>query len=441
MDDMQPPSNGGASATDADEHQQRRSAPEATLEAGSVTKLRALETAGGSGRWAAAGIATSQAAPRVLLVDDDPALLRSFSRLLRTSGYEISTASNGRDAVDQVDAGSFDVIVSDITMPNMDGIQLLRQVREHDLLVPVVLVTGEPAVKTAVQALELGAFHYLTKPVSTEEMQKVIDRAVHMHRMARIKQQAAELLGLAGALGADRAGLEASFDRAMDSLWIAYQPIIDLRSKQVFGYEALLRSEEASLPHPGAVLDAAERLGCLDLLGRVIRERAVRPFVDAPGSGTLFVNLHVTDLLDPTLVSSDSPLSKMADRVVLEITERSSLDEVKDARVRVAALREMGFRIAVDDMGAGYAGLTSFALLEPEIVKLDMSIVRDVHVNTTKQKVIRSMTSLSKDMGMLVVAEGVETSDERDMLIDLGCDLLQGYFFAKPGKPFPPVRW
>src|SRR4030095_13086699 len=108
----------------------------------------------------------------------------------------------------------------------MDGIQLLRQVREHDLLVPVVLVTGEPAVQTAVQALELGASNYLRKPVSTEDMQKVIDRAVHMHRMARIKQQAAELLGLAGALGSDRAGLEASFHRAMASLWVAYTPIV-----------------------------------------------------------------------------------------------------------------------------------------------------------------------------------------------------------------------
>jgi EAL domain-containing protein (putative c-di-GMP-specific phosphodiesterase class I) len=437
MIDMQPPTRGVA-ATDADELRGEPS-PEPAQDSESMTKLRALE--GGGARRAGPGTLTPAATvPRILLVDDDPALLRTSARLLQAKGYEISTASNGRDAVAQVHTGNFDVIVSDIAMPNMDGIQLLRQVREHDLLVPVVLVTGEPAVKTAVQALELGAFHYLTKPVATDEMRKVIDRAVHMHRMARIKQQAAELLGLAGALGADRAGLEASFDRAMDSLWMAYQPIIDPRRKLVFGYEALLRSDEPTLPHPGAVLDAAERLGCLDLLGRVIRERAAKPFLDNASIGTLFVNLHVTDLLDPTLVSSDSPLSQIADRVVLEITERSSLDEVKDARVRVAALREMGFRIAVDDMGAGYAGLTSFALLEPEIVKLDMSIVRDVHSNTTKQKVIRSMTSLSKDMGMLVVAEGVETSDERDALIDLGCDLLQGYFFARPAKAFPPVQ-
>jgi EAL domain-containing protein (putative c-di-GMP-specific phosphodiesterase class I) len=127
--------------------------------------------------------------------------------------------------------------------------------------------------------------------------------------------------------------------------------------------------------------------------------------------------------------------------VVLEITERSSLDRVADLPSKVALLREIGFRIAVDDLGAGYAGLTSLALLEPEIVKLDMTLVRDVHQSPTRQKLIRSMTSLCRDMGMLVVAEGVETLAEREALRELGCDLLQGYLFAKPGKPFPNVTW
>jgi EAL domain-containing protein (putative c-di-GMP-specific phosphodiesterase class I) len=258
--------------------------------------------------------------------------------------------------------------------------------------------------------------------------------------MARVKQQAAELLGHAGALGADRAGLEASFDRAMQSMWIAYHPIVDVRKQAVFGYEALLRSTEPSLPHPGAVIDAAMRLGRIEPLGRAIRSLAAEP-IPADENFALFVNLHVTDLTDPALSDPESPLSKIAHRVVLEITERSSLDEVKDARRRVAALREMGFRIAVDDLGAGYAGLSSFTLLEPEIVKLDMSLVRDIHVTSTKQKVVRSMTTLSKDMGMTVVAEGVETKEERDCLVDLGCDLLQGFLFAKPGRAFPGVNW
>jgi len=101
----------------------------------------------------------------------------------------------------------------------------------------------------------------------------------------------------------------------------------------------------------------------------------------------------------------------------------------------------MGFRIAIDDLGAGYAGLTSFATLEPEFVKLDMSLVRDVHKSPMKEKLVGSITSLCKELGMMVVAEGVETPLERDMLVALGCDLLQGYLLAMPGRPFPTFAW
>ena len=371
----------------------------------------------------------------VLVVDDEPELLRGVCRGLKLLGYSVTEARNGEEAVQHLSRRAFDVVVSDIVMPGMGGIQLLKEIRQHDLHVPVVLMTGAPAVSTAVQALEYGAFHYLTKPVDPEALDQIVQNAVRMHRMARVKQQAAELLGHAGALGADRAGLEASFNRAMQSMWIAYHPIVDVRNKSVFGYEALLRSTEPSLPHPGAVIDAAMRLGRIESLGRTIRSLAAEP-IPADQDFALFVNLHVTDLTDPALSDPESPLSKIASRVVLEITERSSLDEVRDARRRVAALREMGFRIAVDDLGAGYAGLSSFTLLEPEIVKLDMSLIRDIHITSTKQKVVRSMTALSKDMGMVVVAEGVETLAERDTLESLGADLLQGFLFARPERQF-----
>ena len=376
----------------------------------------------------------------ILVVDDEPELLRGVCRGLKLLGYSVTEARNGEEAVQHLRRRAFDVVVSDIVMPGMGGIQLLKEIRQHDLHVPVVLMTGAPAVSTAVQALEYGAFHYLTKPVEPEALDTIVQKAVRMHRMARVKQQAAELLGHAGALGTDRAGLEASFDRAMHSMWMAYHPIVDVKKQTIFGYEALLRSTEPSLPHPGAVIDAAMRLGRLELLGRAIRSLAAEP-IPTDTDFLLFVNLHVTDLTDPALSDPESPLSKIASRVVLEITERSSLDEVKDARRRVASLREMGFKIAVDDLGAGYAGLSSFTLLEPEIVKLDMSLIRDIHITSTKQKVVRSMTALSKDMGMTVVAEGVETRDERDCLIDLGCELLQGFLFAKPGRAFPGVNW
>jgi EAL domain-containing protein (putative c-di-GMP-specific phosphodiesterase class I) len=122
---------------------------------------------------------------------------------------------------------------------------------------------------------------------------------------------------------------------------------------------------------------------------------------------------------------------------VLEITERSAIEDVKDIQARVTMLRRLGFRIAIDDLGAGYAGLSSFAALEPEIVKLDMSLVRNVHQSDIRQRLVGSMTALCKEMGMGVVAEGVEVVEERDCLRGLGCELLQGYLFARPGPPFP----
>ena len=385
-------------------------------------------------------VAQSTAAHRVLLVDDEPELLRALERLLRRAGYEVQSCSDGTSAVERLEHDDFDVVISDIAMPNMDGIQLLRSIREHDLDIPVILITGAPAVQSAIDALEYGAFKYLVKPIESAPLLKTVARAEQMYRLARMKREALALLGT-GAGESDRAGLEASFERALASLWMAFQPIVRAADRSVFGYEALLRSTEPSLPHPGAVLGAAERLHGLERLGRTVRERAAAPMESAERDATLFVNLHPDDLLDPSLTDARSPLGTLAGRVVLEITERSSLEKVSDVRGKVAALREMGFRIAVDDLGSGYAGLTSFAQLEPEIVKLDMSLVRDVSHSKTKQKLIQSMTSVCKDMGSLVVGEGVETSEERDCLVELGCDLLQGYLFARPGPPFPRFTW
>jgi EAL domain-containing protein (putative c-di-GMP-specific phosphodiesterase class I) len=378
---------------------------------------------------------------RILIADDEPMLLRGFDRVLSRAGYEVITANDGQQAAELLTQMEFDAIVSDISMPGMNGIQLLRRARERDLDVPVLLVTGAPAIETAVEALEYGAFQYLTKPVDSKQFEQVVEKAVQLHRMALMKREALALLGTNQSLAGDRAGLEASFERALDTLWMAYQPIVRARDYALFGHEALLRSKEPTLPHPGAILDAAERLDRLPELGRTIRAAAATPVAEYANAGLLFVNLHTRDLLDPTLTSPDSPLSKIAGRVVLEITERASLNEIKDIPSRVAQLRAMGFQIAIDDLGAGYAGLTSFALLEPEIVKLDMTLVRNVHKQSTKQKLIRSMAALCKDMGMMVVGEGVENVEERDALVDLGCDLLQGYLFAKPAPAFPTFSW
>ena len=158
---------------------------------------------------------------------------------------------------------------------------------------------------------------------------------------------------------------------------------------------------------------------------------AVAPVAD------LYVNLHPQELLDDQLYDPQAPLSKLASRVVLEITERASLESLPDVRDRVGRLRKLGYRMALDDLGAGYAGLASFALLEPEVVKIDESLVRDVHHGATRRRLISSIIAACRDLKCACIAEGVELPAERDALAELGCELFQGFLFARPAFAFP----
>jgi EAL domain-containing protein (putative c-di-GMP-specific phosphodiesterase class I)/ActR/RegA family two-component response regulator len=394
-----------------------------------------LTSPGGDGEWS-----KTEKLGRILLADDEEAILRALARTLVRVGYEVETAPNGAVAIQKLSTSKFDVLVSDISMPEMGGIDLLRAARKQDLDMPVLIMTGTPDVGTAILAIEFGALRYLVKPVAPAELLSVVEYAARMCRMARVKREALQLLGDAEKFVGDRAGLEAHFSQAFEGIWLAYQPIVSWSKREVYSHEALLRSTSPLLGNPGALLSAAERLGRLHDLGRTIRKMAADTVARSPGS-RMFVNLHTLDLDDEELFSREAPLSRVAENVVLEITERASLDGINDVQGRLRALRTMGYRIALDDLGAGYAGLTSLAQLQPEVVKLDMSLVRDVDKNLTKQKLVGSMANLSRGMGMEVVVEGVETPGERDALVNLGCDLLQGYLFAKPSKDFPLIVW
>lgn len=378
---------------------------------------------------------------RLLLVDDEPIVLRGCRRMLESAGYTVDAAGDGEAAMALMKQHEFDAIISDIGMPGLSGLQLLSRIRAHDLEVPVILMTGDPAVETAQQAVEYGALRYLVKPIEMDTLIKGVEQAVRMHKLALLRRQALELMGDPMRVVTDRAGLEASYARGIEKMWMAYQPIVSWREKRMVAVEGLLRTREPSIPHPGAFLDAAERLKRLPDLGRNIRRHVASDMRNAPEGIDLFVNLHPQDLLDDTLFADDAPLTAIARRVVLEITERSALEHVRDVGERVQKLRALGFRIALDDLGAGYAGLSSFAQLEPEVVKLDMSFVRNIHNEPVKQRLVASLVPMCVELGIKVIAEGIETVDERDAIVGLGVDLLQGYLFSKPVPPFPLVKF
>src|SRR5690606_36584374 len=143
-------------------------------------------------------------------------------------------------------------------------------------------------------------------------------------------------------------------------------------------------------------------------------------------------NLHPANLEDELLLDPSQALFQNARHIVLDVTERATFEQVPDVQRRVAVLREAGYRIAIDDLGAGYAALSSFASLEPEFVKLDATMIRGLHQSAMKQRLVELMTSLCHDMGTQVVAEGIHLVAERDAAIELGCDLLQGPLLGLP---------
>jgi EAL domain-containing protein (putative c-di-GMP-specific phosphodiesterase class I) len=380
---------------------------------------------------------------RVVVADDDENLLRALSRTLERAGHHVVRLNDGRTACEQIagmDPRDVDVVVTDISMPGADGLEVMRAAHKLDPDLPVLLMTGMPTVETAVQALERGAYRYLLKPVDPAVLLQAVEQAVDVRQSVRSLMPDTRP-GFTPPSSRVRAELSGRFDAALEKLWMAFQPIVHWSEKRVHAYEALVRTEEPTLARPDNFFNAAEQLHRVQELGRTIRRAVARSAPQAPAGTLIFVNLHASDLADEELYAADSPLSSLSHRIVFEITERASLERMKDIQDRIATLRSLGYRIAVDDLGAGYAALSSLASLQPEVVKLDMSLVRGVDQEPIKQRLVASLQTLGAPLGITVVAEGVETVAERDTLVNIGCDLFQGYLFAKPARNFPSVNW
>jgi CheY-like chemotaxis protein len=219
--------------------------------------------------------------PRVLVADDDPTVGRSLQRVLGAAGFEVVVVPDGNAAVEELKTRSFEVVLTDIHMPGTNGVDLLRLVRAYDLDVPVILMTGEPEVDTAVEAIDLGALGYLRKPLDVERVVAKVQRAARLANLAKVKREALDEIGVPGQQ-ADIAGLQAGFERALSSLWVAFQPIVAVSHRRIIGYEALLRSHEGTLPDPVALVGAAERLQRVEELGRRVRERVAVAAREAP---------------------------------------------------------------------------------------------------------------------------------------------------------------
>ena len=213
-------------------------------------------------------------------------------------------------------------------------------------------------------------------------------------------------------------------------VYVDYHPIVYADTEEIFGYEALARGVMRSLRSPEVMFEVAEEADLIWELSRLCRSRALEG-IDShlqPGE-SLFINVDPHDFSDPDFNAHEIA---HPERVVIEITERTAIKDYPKFREKLRAFRQMGFRFAVDDAGSGYAGLGSIANLEPDFIKLDISLINAIDTNFIKQNLVETMVKFANDHGAMVIAEGVERAEEFMTVRNLGVHLVQGFFLHKP---------
>lgn len=399
------------------------------------------ETPGVPAHGHAEAPAASAAPGRILVADGPDQHLAPARAALDRAGFLVDWYSEGIEVLASVQAMPYDVLVADVGLSHLDPLALLRAVRRRDLDVPLLLVSDAGNAGLASIAVEQGALRQLPRPVAPAVLCESVAYASQLHALAKLRRQALVALGGRWHQMGDRAALEVAFERAFDGLSVAFQPIVSWSSRRVIGHEALLRSSDAQLPDPASVLGAAERLSRVDQIGRLVRERVARSMTKAPAE-YVFVNLHPLEMLDSDLFSSSAPLSQFAKRIVLELSEHALLDGIEQLESRAEALRKLGFKLALDNLGPGYPGLSSFARLRPEFVKYDPTLVRGLDRKPEQIDIIAAMTGLFASMNTRVIAAGIESIAERDAMLKAGVDLLQGFAFSPPESAYrqPELR-
>jgi EAL domain-containing protein (putative c-di-GMP-specific phosphodiesterase class I)/GGDEF domain-containing protein len=219
------------------------------------------------------------------------------------------------------------------------------------------------------------------------------------------------------------------------AVFIEYHPIIVTATEEVYGFEALARGVRRELRSPEVLFEVAEEANMVWELSRLLRRRAVAGIIDELKEGQyLFLNIDPHDFDDPTFRAMDPKELGIPDpsRVVLEITERTAIKDYPRFQEYLKAFRERGFRFAVDDAGSGYAGLGSIANLEPDYIKLDISLIANIDTNFLKQNLVETMVTFANTQGTQVIAEGVERREEFETVKQLGVHFTQGFLFHKP---------
>lgn len=374
----------------------------------------------------------------ILIVDDETFIVTLTKRMLAKLGIErVAAAANGEEALAMLDAGDRtpDVILCDLNMPGIDGIAFLRHLAERDLACGVVLMSGADrrvlqSVADLADAHRLRVLGHLSKPIELEALRTLLAKALADSdgggRRRPIERLAPERL---------RAGLEAGY------VVPYFQPKVEVATGRLIGVEALARwlDPEKGIIGPGAFIPVAEECGLIDLLTEVIMARAFEWGANWARDGLdikVAVNVSMESLkrLDypERVVDAAQAVGMEPGRVILEVTESRLMDNVTAALEILSRLRLKGIGLAIDDYGTGFSTMQQLRRIPFTELKVDGSFVTGAHRNAEARAMLESSVALAKALDLVLVAEGVESQQDWDLVAAAGGDVAQGYLVARP---------
>lgn len=382
---------------------------------------------------------------RILVVDDNAANVALLEALLSRAGIAaIDSTTDPRDGLTRLSEMDFDLVLLDLHMPRIDGYQVLTELRQKAAgeYLPVLVVTADATDEAAQRALSLGASDFVTKPFDTTEVllrvrnlleTRYLHRTIRLHN-AWLKDQ---LSGYQEHERSEKETLQLQRSTILEvigsgGIRIVYQPVVETASGKTVGVEALSRFPDPPGVTPDMWFAKAASAGVGPALEVAAIKAALSACASLPPDVFLAVNVSPATLLSPELagVWQDGHMP----RVVLELTEHAAVEDYDAIAGVITDLRRCGVRLAVDDMGAGYASFRHLLALNPDIVKLDIYLTRGVDRDPSRRALATALASFARDTGRRIIAEGVETASEFDALRELGIAWAQGYHIARPAS-------
>jgi EAL domain-containing protein (putative c-di-GMP-specific phosphodiesterase class I)/FixJ family two-component response regulator len=387
-----------------------------------------------------------KSAIRILVLDDEAFMLKLLNRVLAKGGFtNVTLCDSGRAALDRITEmeGRPDVILLDLNMPVMDGIEFVRHLVDLHYQGSLILVSGEDErmLRTAeklVQAHHIPILGYLHKPVKPEALSALVETWVPSSGDARGPAKKA--------YGVDE--LRAAIDNG--ELINYYQPKVAVASGEVVGVETLVRWRHPvdGLVFPDQFINLAESAGLIDALTRVVFAGAVeqaKVWREAQLPLRVAVNVSMDNLASLDFLNFVAELTEKTgiapQSMVLEVTESRLMQDTRAPLEILTRLRLKRFRLSIDDFGTGHSSLAQLRDIPFDELKIDQGFVHRAWADETLRAMYDASLSLARQLGMEVVAEGVEDRDDWELLRRTGCDLAQGTFMSRPMLPADLPGW